>query len=115
MNDSNRTGTAFDEQLRQALRSLPDGEPPLGFARGVAAAVEGKGESTHGERVWWLLPTLVFLPAAAFSALRYGDAWKAGFGTLEELAGGAGGLGWIAALGACLALSALLSRLRTNP
>ena len=113
MNHNERTGTGFDEQLRQALRSLPDGEPPLGFARAVAAAVEGRAASTRGERFWWSLPGLVFLPAAGFTVLRYADAWKAGFASLETLAGGAGGQGRIAAVGACQAQSAQQSKQRT--
>jgi hypothetical protein len=115
MNDSTRSNDTAEPRLRHALRTLPGGEPPMGFARAVAAMAEGDAQRARGERRWLLLPVLVFLPAAAIMAVRDGDGWQAAAAALVEALGGAAGLGWVGAMGGCLALSWALSRLRAGP
>lgn len=114
MNHSTRSNDAAEARLRHALRTLPGGEPPMGFARAVAAMAEDGVPPARADRWWLLLPVLAFLPAAVFIAARDGDVWRQGLEIVAQALGGAAGLGWVAATGGCLALSWALSRLRAG-
>lgn len=115
MNDSTRSNDTADARLRHALQTLPGGEPPLGFARAVAAMAEDGARQARGDRGWLLLPVLAFLPPAVFVAARDGDGWRQALEALAQALGGAAGLGWVGAMAGCLALSWALSRLRAGP
>ena len=104
------TPDPFDTRLRNALRELPHGQPPADFARAVVQAAEGRARRL--ERLCLLLPALAFAPAAFFAGARYGDAWAASFAPVLAAFGGANALNWIAATGACLALSWVLSQVQ---
>ena len=100
----------FDSQLLQALRQLPDAEPPADFARGVAMQAERR--ASVAER--WLVvgALLAFVPAAGYAAARYGDAWIGSFAAVLPQADGGTVINWLAATGACLALSWVVGRVR---
>ena len=100
----------FDTRLRNALRELPHGQPPAGFARAVVEMAERRARRV--EKWCLLLPALAFTPAAVYAVARYGDALASGFTPVLEAVGGGNALNWIAATGACLALSWVVAQLR---
>ena len=100
----------FDARLRQALRDVPHGEPPLDFAHAVAVRAEAHRDAS--ERWWMLAPPLAFVPAALYAVVRQGDAWASGFATVLAAAGGGTFANWALATGACLALSWVVAQLR---
>lgn len=111
MNPRNDPDARFDAQLRDALRRMPHGTPPLDFARTVAVAARVRGH--RGDRWWLLSAALVFVPAVLFAIAHDRGAWAGTFAPLLRMAGGAeGSLEWVAAAAACVALTWALSRLR---
>ena len=103
---------SFDAQLLAALRSLPDGDPPADFVRVVAR--QARERASRAERWWLLLPGLAIVPAALYAVARYGDAWTASFTPMLQAFDGPSALNWIAATGACLALSWVLSQVQPS-
>ena len=100
----------FDARLRQALRELPHGQPPLDFAHGVAARAEGRAAGS--ERWWMLVPALAFVPAAIYAVARYGEGWAAAFAPVLAIADAATVANWALATSGCLAVTWVLGKLR---
>ena len=103
----------FDAQLRAALRGLPHGAPPPGFAAAVAR--EAARRASLGERLWLLSPGVALVAATAYVVAEYGASWTGSLAPLWQAIGGATALNWSAATAACLALSWVLSRLPHAP
>ena len=127
-----REDAAYREVAR-ALRRSP-GEPPADFAASVAGSVAAIAPGAHtpaaqahaaqtitrssaargpasaatdGRFERWVLRAGAAVLGVAFvyAIARYGDAAREGFGAIEALLGGSTALNWVAAAGACMALS----------
>lgn len=107
-----REDAAYREVAR-ALRRSP-GEPPADFAATVVASVAAlapapgpASAAADGLFERWVLHAGAAVLGGAFvyAIARYGDAARAGFGTIEAMLGGSTALNWVVAAGACMALS----------
>lgn len=108
-------------QVAQALRRSP-GEPPADFAASVAASVAGLAPAASAHAVTargpvsaaadglferWVLRAgaAVLGVGLVYAIARFGDAARDGFAAIVALLGGSTALNWLAAAGACVALS----------
>ena len=115
-----REDAAYREVAR-ALRRSP-GEPPADFAASVVASVAGLAPagsanavpargpvSAAGDGLFerWVLRAgaAVLGIALVYAIARFGDAARDGFAAIVAMLGGSTALNWLAAAGACMALS----------
>ena len=116
-----REDAAYREVAR-ALRRSP-GEPPADFAASVAASVAALATPAQAravsaadaspsaladgvfERSVLRAGAAVLGLAFVYAIVRYGDAWREGFGAIAAVLGGSTALNWVVAAGACMALS----------
>lgn len=117
-----REDAAYREVAR-ALRRSP-GEPPADFAASVAASVVAlapargadadsgvaRGSASaaaDGLFERWVLRAgaAVLGVALVYAIARFGDAGRDGFAAIVAMLGGSTALNWLAAAGACMALS----------